>query len=361
METKTEVYGPAIKDKTGQVKRVTAAAEWVGWLSKADAFDFYHTWSYHQLHVQHGEPLLFVYAERQNFIAIPFIKRDIAGFDVSDLTSVYGYSGPVSNILSGTIDAGFIFRFRNAFLNFLSEEKIVTLFSGLNPFMDHSQLLDAIGGVTDNGRTVVMDLSLSADQQKLQYRKGVSRKIRILRDKGWTVRQAFGEGAIQSFTEVYCATMERLHAAAGYQFDRHYITSLLTAKEFDARLMFVYDDTGYPVCGAIVIITGQIMQAHLLGTRAEFRNASPAKLLTEELSEYGRALGLKYFNLGGGLSFREDSLFDWKRNFSPMTFEYKTWRYVADEAMYDKIIDYAGIDRDNQIDFFPLYRAESHT
>jgi hypothetical protein len=66
---------------------------------------------------------------------------------------------------------------------------------------------------------------------------------------------------------------------------------------------------------------------------------------------------MRYYNLGGGVGFKEDSLFTWKAAFSPLHLPYKTWRYIANPAVYNALLEERGIDKNSNIDFFPLYRS----
>jgi hypothetical protein len=330
--------------------------EWMSWLDQALAYDFPHSWSYHSLQQQSGLPLLFLYRENHQFVGIPFIKRKVDNFDWYDLTSVHGYCGPFSNVAFSELGLGYTQRFKNAFHDFLQEEKIVTVFSGLNPFMDQLALMNVFGGVKDNGKTVVIDLRVDLEAQQQQYRRNISGNIKGLRAKGWFMTEGKTDADIAIFLEIYGAAMDRLHAAARYRYDADYIAALLEAPDFDARLLFLNNEHGYPVCATIVIASGMLLQAYLLSTREEYRHASPAKLLTEEITILGRELGLAYFNLGGGLGFMEDSLYEWKRGFSPFALEYKTWRYVVNESLYELMISAHGVDPQSSADFFPLYR-----
>ncbi|MET1054843.1 MAG: GNAT family N-acetyltransferase [Pedobacter sp.] len=335
--------------------------QWITLLEQAVTYDFPHTWSYHNLHRDYGKPLLFVYRENDHFVGITFIKRKVPNFDCYDLTSVYGYSGPFSNVPFTELGPAYAERFKNAFQAFLQEEKIVTVFSGLNPFMDQLPLLRALGGIKDNGKTVVIDLRLSLEDQRRQYRRNLMTKLNAGRKRGWKLREGGTAGDIEVFVELYGSAMERLHASARYRFDAAYVARLLSATDFDAHMLFLDDENGYPICATIVIAEGRVLQAFLLATRDEYRYLSPAKVLTEEMTLLGRELGMHYFNLGGGLGFVEDSLYHWKCGFSKLTLDYKTWRYVANEPLYETIISHSGIDPESAADFFPLYRLESTT
>jgi RimJ/RimL family protein N-acetyltransferase len=335
-------------------------AKWRSLVKSALKYDFYHSWTYHSLDNSGGKAVMFVYEEGPDFVAIPLIKRDIPDSGCHDMSSVYGYSGPISNRELKTLTAGFIARFKQSFLDFLKEEQVVTVFSRLNPFFDQSGLMAGFGGLVDNGKVVVFDLGLSLEAQQSNYHGGVMRKIRKLKEKGYYVKEADTDEDIRNFVSIYTSNMLRVDASETYYFDEAYFKALLHTDEFDARLIFVYDKDNYPVCGAIIVLTNGIMQAHLLGTRAAWLADSPAKLLTEEITILGRKMGAKYYNLGGGLGFKEDSLFLWKTNFSSLTFDYQTWRFVADQEAYTALILQQEIEPQTEVDFFPLYRLQAH-
>ncbi|WP_432709905.1 GNAT family N-acetyltransferase [Pedobacter sp.] len=330
--------------------------EWKNFVKRTINYDFYHSWTYHSLD-RSGIPLLFVYEEKDNFIGIPLIKREIIDSEYYDMTSVYGYSGPISNRDFSSLPPDFVNNFRSNFLDFLKDEKIVTVFSRLNPFFFQTDIMKGFGGVVDNGKVVVIDLSVSLEAQRKGYHQGrVLRKVRQLRRNGFYVKEARSAKDVEIFSLIYNLNMLRKDASAIYHFDYKYFKSLLDTEEYDARLFFVYDIDDYPICGAIVVITNGIMQAHLIGTRAEYLSYSPAKLLTDEIANIGRTLGAKFYNLGGGLGFKEDSLYNWKASFTDLTFEYKSWRFIVNDEVYKSLLIKKEIKLDTKVDFFPLYR-----
>lgn len=349
-----------VAEGLGYTITLAEEAKWRSLIKRALKYDFYHSWTYHSLDNTAGKAVMFVYEEGADFVAIPLIKRDIPDSAYHDMSSVYGYSGPISNREFKTLTEGFIANFKHSFLDFLKAEMVVTVFSRLNPFFDQSGLMAGFGGLVDNGKVVVFDLGLSLEVQQANYHGGVLRKIRKLKEKGYYVKEANTDEDIRNFVSIYTSNMLRVDASETYYFDEAYFKALLHTDEFDARLIFVYDKDDYPVCGAIIVLTNGILQAHLLGTRAAWLADSPAKLLTEEITILGRKLGAKYYNLGGGLGFKEDSLFLWKTNFSSLTFDYQTWRFVADQEAYTALILQQEIEPQTEVDFFPLYRLQAH-
>lgn len=330
---------------------------WTSYIKRAVNCDFYHSWNYHTLD-HTGTPLLFVYEDGSHFIAFPFLKRAVPETDYWDLSSVYGYCGPISSKPFAELNEDLLSGFRDAFSCFMKEEKIITVFSRLHPFFDQAVVLNKFGGLWDNGKVVAIDLCIPLSEQEAQYQDRIMRKIKQLKQRGFQVKEAATTEDIRIFTEIYTENMQRLDASECYMFTEEYFRQLLRSEEYDARLLFVYNESGDPVCGAIVAFTNQILQAHLLGAKREYLHDSPAKLLTHEITLLGRQLGMKYYNLGGGLGFKEDSLFEWKRNFSKVTFDYQSWRYIADPQAYDILLGQMEIDLTSDIDFFPLYRNQ---
>ncbi len=329
--------------------------EWITYVKKSVNSDFYHTWLYHSLDSS-GFPLLFVYEEDEDFIAFPLIKRAIQGTNMYDFSSVYGYSGPISNKNFNELDESFVNRFKNYFLSYLSDEKIVSIFSRLHPFYDQEVLLNKLGGVWDNGKVIAIDLNISLETQRSRYQNRVLRQVKQMNRKGYVVKEANSLADIKIFKEMYVEHMMRLDASESYFFDDQYFVELLDSDELDAKLLFVYNENGIPICGAIVVFTNSIIQAHLLATKYEYYAESPAKLLTDEIAVLGRDLGMKYYNLGGGVGFKEDSLFSWKLAFSKLTFSYNSWRFIVNHTEYQNILNRLDIDPALSIDLFPLYR-----
>jgi lipid II:glycine glycyltransferase (peptidoglycan interpeptide bridge formation enzyme) len=328
--------------------------EWREYIQKSANFDFYHTWYYHSLD-DSGDPLLVVYSEGDDFIAFPLIRRPIPESEYNDLTCVYGYTGPVSNKEFNDLDDNLMENFKTAFLDYLHQNKNISVFSRLHSFFNQSPLMNKFGGVYENGKIVVIDLKVPLETQRSGYQKRLLEKIQQLRRKGFYVKQGGSPEDVREFASIYSENMERIGASDFYLFSEEYFTNMLASTEYNSKLMLVYQGT-QAVCGAIVVYTKQIIQAHLLGTRTEYLSHSPAKLLTDEICLFGREMGLEYFNLGGGLGYKEDSLFEWKAAFSHLFINFTSWRYIADKKTYTLLLDKTGLAPDAKIDFFPLYR-----
>lgn len=333
--------------------------EWMGYVSRSFFYDFYHTWTFHFLE-NAGSPFLFVYENNKDFIAIPFLKRKVPESGFYDLSSVYGFVGPISNKNFEDLKEEFLDDFKSSLDRFLKEEKVITIFSRLHPFVNQNALLQKFGGIHENGKVIVMDLNIPLNVQRAKYPKVYS-KIRQLKRCGYHLKESNSIDDIKIFLSIYNENMSRLNANTTYIFTEEYLITFLNSKEYDARLYFVINENGHPVCGTIIVFTNQLIQGHLIATKEEFRSVSPAKLLVDEVSVIGREKGMRYYNLGGGLGYQEDSLYQWKLTFSNLTQHHKTWRYVVDPLAYSSMLEQYGIDSQSNIDFFPLYRCRLKT
>jgi lipid II:glycine glycyltransferase (peptidoglycan interpeptide bridge formation enzyme) len=329
---------------------------WNNYVYKSTLYDFYHTWDYHFLTHNDGDPTLFLYEEGESFIAIPLLKRRIEQTDYFDFTSAYGYVGPISNMKFETLNPNLLERFRESFYEFLHKENIVSVFSRLHPLIPQNLLLYKIGGLYDNGRTVAIDLKVPYESQISEYRKDHRSKIKQLRKKGFYGKEASTPEEIKEFVRIYNENMERVKASPYYFFDENYFLSLLNSEDFKAILLLIYYEDKI-AAGSIFITSNNIMQFHLSGTNSNFLRDAPAKLLIDEASLIARKEGLHYLHLGGGLGGAEDSLFDFKSGFSNLYLNFKTWRFIVNESIYDSLVKkkYSGIDLNNNV--FPLYRT----
>lgn len=329
--------------------------QWSHYISQSAIHEVYHTWHYHSLNTD-GEPVLFVYKESEDlFIALPVIKRSIKNSTFFDMTSVYGYAGPVSNQDFSALSNETIAQFKMAFLDFMHHEKAVSIFSRLHPFMDQCRLLANIGGIKSNGKTIYMDLTRPVEEQYSRYDKRLLRQIRSLRRSSFRIKETRKQADVQKFAEMYRKNMDRLNASAGYYFDEAYFTALINAKDSENKLILIYDHSR-PICGALILLSDNIIRNHLSATDEDYLKESPSKLLTDEISNIGRKLGKRIFHLGGGVGGKEDSLFQFKRHFSDLLAEDNIWCFISNQDAYDDLVMQTRGSVNAQSNYFPSYR-----
>lgn len=331
--------------------------KWKDYIRRALYFDFYHSWHYHSA-ISDGEPLLFVYESAADFIAIPLIKRVIKGSDHFDLTSAYGYVGPVTNRLVEELEDGFLQDFSAAFKAYMSDEKIVSVFSRLHPLMGQNRILKLIGGVCETGATVYIDLKRPIEQQTAGYRKSVRNSIHSLvaADPLPTVREVKTENDLKTFASIYRENMLRIGASEYYQFDEEYFRDLMGTNEFFPMPLIMFKQD-VAIAAGFFVFTNDIIQVHLLATRTDYLHLSPTKLLVHQASQIGREHKMRYLHLGGGVGGKNDSLYFWKTGFSDTSLDFHTWQFINDQKEYDQLVDASFAGSPTKSDFFPKYRA----
>lgn len=314
-------------------------------------YDFYHTTFYHKID-NNFISLLFVAEDEHDFLALPLVLRPIEQAFWVDCTSVYGYSGPISNRKEFDFDQGFIDFFQLKLKEYCKENNVVSLFSRLHPLIAQQSVFINMGDVLLLNKTVVIDLKISSEEQKRRYRKSSKSELSQLRRKGFYVEESKSTEDVERFVDIYYETMNRVNASPYYYFSKEYFHSFLNNTHFRNELLLAKFE-GKIVAGAIFTITDKIMQYHLAGTLEEFIKLAPMKLILDEARLIGNDLSLDYLHLGGGVGGGDnDSLFRFKSGFSNLYCQFSVWKYIFNEEIYNQLSE-----NKKESSFFPLYRS----
>ncbi|HUH29228.1 GNAT family N-acetyltransferase [Gelidibacter sp.] len=333
---------------------------WNEFLANIGHIDFYHTYDYHQLSKNDGEvPLLIKYTDESTTIGLPLLLRPIENTNYKDAISVYGYVG----LLALETNAGFskekFHRELNAFFN---EQNIVSVFSRLHPYLDYQEsLLEGLGTIKTLGKVVYVDLKETVENQKKMYNRRMKTYINTSR-KTCTVIESNCEDHLNSFMDLYEETMRRVNAQEKYYFNDKYFKQLISSEDFTAKLLLsIHKESGSIQGGALFIEKGPFVQYHLSALREDCQEPSCIKLIIDEMRIKSTKAGFQYLNLGGGRGSNEDSLFAFKSNFSKKFKDFKIWKYVVDENMYDILVqNHLRDSSENDLidpEFFPAYRS----
>lgn len=335
------------------IEDITEKNDWNTILNEVDAYDFYHTYDYHVLSKRENEKsVLLVYRNNETLIALPLVVRPIEGTELFDITSVYGYAGPISKDIPEDFN-------HNLFLSELNEyfkkHKIVSVFSRLNPYIaKQKEILKNIGECQDMSAVVAINLTNDLETQRKGYQRRIKSQINKAR-RLCNIVSAKTKDDIDTFIDIYYENMDRLNAEESYYFDREYFYNFLNSENFESDLLLVKTkDTNETIAGVIFVKTKDIVQYHLSSTKSEFLNITPVKILIDEMRLIATAEGYKYLNLGGGLGSKEDSLLRFKMSFSKELKTFCIWKYIVDPETYKQLTS-----QNNSIttDFFPAYRA----
>ena len=348
---------------------------WDDWLRQVPR-DIYHTAGYHTYaHGSgEGEPFLFVAGDRRCGLAWPYLLRqvsqvpELSGSDAADVTSVYGYSGPLAwGCAQGD---PFLASAWSELVGVWLDQRVVSAFTRFHPLLGNASLMLGMRAEGDDdaesepvaeiGRTVSIDLSISEDAARAGYSASLRRQIRNYRQAGLTTTHDEDWTDLGAFTNLYRETMDRNGANDYYFFDTADFERLHAAVDGQVHLLVTRLGDVVGAAGLFTEFNG-IVQEHLVAANEALASISPYKVLVDDVYAWAKKRGNTVFHLGGGRGAHEDSLFEFKRRFSPRRHPFSTGRWILDGAAYRDLVETRGsvIGGDGFFDpgYFPTYRS----
>ncbi len=122
--------------------------QWNDALKRMLSHDFYHSYSYSLYYAQlsNQDPILFCFKSEDFEIVLPLIIRKIDNSTFCDITSSYGYVGPLSSMYE--IPEDIIIEFSNALNKYCKENRVISAFNSLHPSFKNEFLTDKFGDIT---------------------------------------------------------------------------------------------------------------------------------------------------------------------------------------------------------------------
>lgn len=333
--------------------------QWRAQLALVKYSDFYHTYDYHQLSKNDDEtPILLKYNNGKTSFLMPLLLRSIEDSDYKDVTSVYGYAGPLVINMDESFDKA---HFQSELNTFFNKQSIVSVFSRLHPFIEHQEdILDGLGSATALGNVVYIDLSDTIENQRARFNRRLKTYLNKSR-RSCTVIEGNVEEHLDAFIKLYHQNMERVDADDSYFFTDAYYRDILLSNDYKSELSLCVHNESQEIIGASMFMKkGDIVQYHLSGLSEDHFELNPIKLIIDEMRIKSTHEGYKYFNLGGGLGSNEDSLFRFKSSFSKDFKEFKIWKYIVNESAYKELVLQKLGDEieDLEAGYFPAYRSK---
>lgn len=316
------------------------SARWNEWLSLVP-HDVYHTAEYHRLAQSAGEgqPFMAVCGTPERFIAWPYLLRPIAGNDRCDITSVYGYAGPVEKC-NGDDD-----EFRRAALGRLAEvwkgQNIVSAFCRMHPVLANSKALASVSSwsttLTYQGQTVSIPLAGSPEERRGNFRRQLRQHIARCSRLGFQISFDPEWRYLDDFFAIYTETMARNRADDSFFYSLDYFWRLKTELADRASLVVATLNEEVVSAGLIFEYNGMV-HPHLAGTKSTHLRHSPLKLLLSALSDWASERGNRLVHLGGGRGASDDDdLFRFKSEFSEARHRFYSTRLILDQTSYEDL------------------------
>lgn len=344
-----------------EIIRFDEREKWEAEVNSVQSCDIYFHLNYCMLYqsLGDGDPYLFVYKTGENEkVLYPFLKRKVKSGPLSgkyfDITTPYGYGGPLYSKRDPSLVSGF----RSAFRDYCQRENIVSEFIRFDPLMRNEVALHEWMDVQYVRDTVYIDLI--CDDPFSRYHPSHRRNVRKAMKAGLTFEilgalQASDE--IDTFIHLYYKTMRKNRALPYYYFPKSYFKQLLhQLGENTVMAVIATDDT--IIAAGLFMYEGVYLHYHLGCSDVNYLHLAPNNLLFHEVALWGKQQGFHYFHLGGGYR-NNDSLFQFKRRFNPAgTIPFYVGRMVHNQSVYDELIRLWNQHNTKMMktDFFPLYR-----
>ncbi|MBV9303135.1 MAG: NeuD/PglB/VioB family sugar acetyltransferase [Acidobacteriaceae bacterium] len=377
--TSRHAQGPAFVRSLKSLKLIPAGNDqWNLYLSRTP-HDFFHTAPYHEIEThKSGEPWLAVYGTSDKFLAWPYILQEIGELEdgtatgkLRDVTSVYGYAGPI--MFGCADDHDFIAAAWSAVVDTWRSESVISVFTRFHPVLANHRWLAEYGGRTEipglsggpcsQGKTVAINLSASQDEIACAYKRQLRQALRRLMGMGMLTTPDPEWVHLDSFVRLYYSTMKRNKATGFYFFPGQYFRKLKEALGPYGSLMVTHYSGEIIAAGLLIEYQG-IVNVHLLATDDRFVALSPGKLVIHAAQSWAQARGNRFLHLGGGRGSRDDDpLFRFKAQFSATHLPFYTGRWILDAAACEFLCarrrKQAELQGQWQLApaFFPSYRA----
>ncbi len=311
--------------------------------------------------MQEGEFKEYIFEDSLGIIQHQFIVRPIplAGMEGEiwyDLTTPYGYGGPL--ILS-CIDGGeeeLVTKFYDTFSSYCVQNRIVSEFIRFHPLNLNINFFSSMYDVHLHNYTVGTNLQGYKDPFMQEFSKSCRKTIRKCLNDGLEFEIEPEPKTLKDFQEIYFQTMDRNEADEDYYFSDDYFQTLIDEmSEYIITCRVIYE--GETIAMGLYFRTAELLHAHLSGTKTDYLALSPAYIIKFAFMEWGQKNGIKLIHHGGGTTGDpSDSLFRYKKKFGKNTlFPFYVGKKIWNPSVYRYFTEQVCKDEDS---FFPAYRSK---
>jgi len=294
--------------------------------------------------IKGSKPILWCFDDGKDFFCYPFLKTPIVFQKLNgsreetnyfDISSVYGYSGP----LSTTVDDNFLIKAWSAFDVFALNNKIIAEFTRFSLYADNSIFAHKDTKVEFNRLSAVSYLTKSIDLLFTNLGKKTRNMIRKAQKLNFKVEELELKNYLNEFRVLYDQTMLRNKANEFFLYDKQYYMDLLKLPNDELRLFCVFDNNKM-VAAAIALVHKKCALYHLGASLNEFSKYGLGNLVMFEMSKALIKSGVEFLTIGGGRSrLKNDDLFRFKKNNATHIANYYIGKRIINTLAYKDIIN----------------------
>lgn len=311
--------------------------------------------------LENGKSVFYEFKNEIGYISNLFIKREIPiklnnGTTYFDITTPYGYGGPIINeVLDGKKEE-LVKAYEEDFKKYCEKHNIVSEFIRFHPLFNNDDDFSDIYEVETLRKTVGTNLIDYDDPFQSEFSKSTRKTTRRALREGVTFEVITEPESAQEFLNIYYSTMDRNNASDYYYFEEDYFNQ--TIKYFKKNIILVkaiYQEK--TIAMGFYFKYKNIIHSHLSGTLNDYLNLSPAYIIKYATTLWGKENGYHLIHHGGGTTNDEnDGLYKFKHKFGQNTkFDFSIGKKIWDPTIYSELVKKSENDKKNT-DFFPAYR-----
>lgn len=327
--------------------------------------DIYFLPAYGELNerIEGGKSQIYDFTCEYGRIRSVFIKRAIPilleGEQYYDAVTPYGYGGPL--VIESTDREKLLAAYTENYRVYCRKQRIVDEFVRFHPLSDNALDFGGLYQTTYNRHTIAVDLT-DEDYSRTQFTPDCRNMIRKAEKKGVKIEIDEACLHLDDFIRLYYGTMDKNKASDYYYFDRSYFEQLRAIEGCDVILINGYVENRI-ISSAMFLLSGSNMHYHLSSTDREYYSFASNNAILSCAAAYGRAHGMHWLHLGGGLSSDEkDRLYKFKRSFGRMDRNLKDFYIGKAVFLPEEYIQLCALAQNSEMesvdssDFFPAYR-----
>jgi len=314
--------------------------EWVGFLQRfpVEMRDVYFFPDYLYLHEDEANAAAaFIYSEGEKAFLHCFLFSEIPqrkGY--FDLSTVYGYGGPISN----SDDKEFVRRAYQKFQDEARARNVVAELIRFHPLLNNQDLLLQASNVRliDTCPTVHVDLQQDEENRWTNIYTHANRKnINKARRHNITISFGRDETLWAGYRELYVETMAANQATGFYYFPEVYYERLKQNMKDQYILAAAHMD-GKIISVLLLLLSPVFAHCHRIGTKRELMSLGVNNLLHHEVIQWCKEQGLAKLLIGGGRGNSEDDkLYLFKKNFSDVSGRFFIGESMLNPQLYSEL------------------------
>jgi len=308
---------------------------------------------YLKLHETYGDGTAeaVFYESKYGMVYYSFLIRRIKNSRFVDITTPYGYGGPVFTGINHKNNLILAFEFIKEFDKYCLDVGVVSEFIRYTPHLkNHIPLMENGFPVVKHCNNVVIDLKKNWEEINKNIRYSYLSQIRKNENLGkLKFSFASGNNATKTFYELYSKNMEYKKIKGYFNFRKLYIELLANKINNDILISQVkYQEK--IINSAIFLLSRPYFIDYFLAASAiDFKQAMGSHYLIYKTIEWAKNSGFIKMQLGGGHS----SLIFFKSGFSKEVDEYFVSKIIRNTYEYERLVE---LNSKRLNSTFPAYR-----